>query len=145
MDWAVAMALGGAMIQKFHARNAPGQGASKAPDPLWHDAQSLINIARRHAALALASPAEKRAANLDACRQVWILYAAAFGAKPAMQTRFADELQDVTRRLMATQQKSAAASSAAGAERRPAPPPDATTTIITIEELRPILRQIIRQ
>jgi hypothetical protein len=124
-----------------HAKPAGGDPRDK----LWHDAQSLVAIARRHAALALASPVETRASRLDACRRVWTYYAAAFGAKPAMQTRFADELQDVTRRLMAAQQKSAAASLATGAERHLAPPPDATTTIITIEELRPILRQIIRR
>ena len=125
--------IGSGVGDRRSVRPEPAGGDPR--DPLWHDAQCLVNIARRHAALALASPAETRASRLDACRRVWIYYAAAFGAKSAMQMRFADELQDVTRRLMAVQQSAAAAS----------PPPDATTTIITIEELRPILRQIIRR
>jgi hypothetical protein len=133
--------IGSGVNDRRSTRSEPAGGDPR--DPTWHDAQCLVNIARRHAALALASPAETRASHLDACRRVWIYYAAAFGAKPAMQTRFADELQDVTRRLMAAQQKAAASSSATSAERHQ--PPDAATTIITIEELRPILRQIIRR
>src|SRR4029079_4939513 len=64
------------------------------------DLEYLVTIARRHAALVLASPPDARAARLDACRVVWLHYAGAFGAGLAAQARFADDLQNVTRALM---------------------------------------------
>jgi hypothetical protein len=103
------------------------------PDPLRRDADYLVAIARRHAAIALASPAETRAARLEACRLVWINYAAAFAVSSAMQKRFADDMQAITRALIAEQQDSGAALPAAG------------NAVLTIDELRPLLRQIIGQ
>jgi exoribonuclease II len=110
-------------------------------DRLWADAESLLAICRRHAVLVPAGLAEAQASRLAACRVIWTNYAAAFNASPAMQERFADELQDVTRALMAAQMESAGA--LADSERLPATVPQAT--LITIEELRPLLQQIIRQ
>jgi hypothetical protein len=133
------------MSRRSRTRKAPGgAGAGRPHDPLWQDAGSLVDIARRHAAFALAGPAEARDSRLDACRLVWILYAAALGARPAIQVRFADELQDVTRTLMAAQQRSGGASPESAAERPLVPGPQAAETIITIEELRPLVQQIIR-
>jgi hypothetical protein len=102
-------------------------------DPLRRDADYLIAIARRHAAIALACPAEGRAARLEACRVVWINYAAAFTVSSAVQKRFADDLQAITRDLIAEQLESGEALPAAG------------TAVLTIDELRPLLRQIIGQ
>ena len=108
------------------------------------DLEYLVTIARRHAAIVLASPPDARAARLDACRVVWLHYAAAFGAGLAAQARFADDLQNVTRALMdglrEEQQQSGIAPAAAAGYPRPAEAP-----ILTIEELRPLLQQIIRQ
>ena len=108
------------------------------------DLEYLVTIARRHAAIVLASPPDARAARLDACRVVWLHYAAAFGAGLAAQARFADDLQNVTRALMdgltEEQQQSGIAPAAPAGYPRPAEAP-----ILTIEELRPLLQQIIRQ
>jgi hypothetical protein len=104
------------------------------------DLEYLVTIARRHAALVLASPPDARAARLDACRVVWLHYAGAFGAGLAAQARFADDLQNVTRALMEEQQRSGLAPAAPAGSPRPAEAP-----ILTIEELRPLLQQIIRQ
>ena len=115
----------------------PAPDVSPAPDiSLWDDAESLVAIARRHAALALAGPPAERESRIAACRTVWIRYAAAFNAGTKTQQRFADELLAVTRALMADQQDSAAA--------EPARSPPNAAAVITIDELRPILRQIIR-
>jgi hypothetical protein len=103
------------------------------PDPLRRDAEHLTAIARRHAAIALAGSIETRAARLEACRVVWINYAAAFNVSSAMQKRFADDLQDITRALMAEQLDTGAGL------------PEAGATVLPIEELRPLLRQIIGQ
>src|SRR5215813_6308553 len=69
------------------ARTAPGIPMDPNPQEtqaphteLWRDAGSLVAICRRHADLALASPAETRASQLAACRLVWINYAAAFNS-----------------------------------------------------------------
>jgi hypothetical protein len=108
------------------------------------DLEYLVTIARRHAALVLASPPDARAARLDACRVVWLHYAGAFGAGLAAQARFADDLQNVTRALMDSlmeeQQQSGTAPAAPTGSPRQAEAP-----ILTIEELRPLLQQIIRQ
>jgi hypothetical protein len=104
------------------------------------DLEYLVTIARRHAALVLASPPDARAARLDACRVVWLHYAGAFGAGLAAQARFADDLQNVTRALMEEQQRSGVAPAAPAGSPRPVEAP-----ILTIEELRPLLQQIIRQ
>ncbi|WP_395022423.1 hypothetical protein [Dongia sp.] len=103
------------------------------PDPLRRDADYLTAIARRHAAIALAGPVETQAARLEACRLVWVNYAAAFNASVATQQRFADDLQAITRTLMAEQIDSGSTL------------PEAGASILTIEELRPLLRQIIGQ
>jgi|AraplaMF_Col_mMF_1032025.scaffolds.fasta_scaffold00148_9 hypothetical protein len=104
------------------------------------DLEYLVTIARRHAALALATPPDARADRLDACRMVWLNYAAAFGAGVAARSRFADDLQNVTRALMDEQQRSGTAPAAPAETQLPAEAP-----ILTIEELRPLLQQIIRQ
>jgi hypothetical protein len=125
---------------------APERPAEPAPpDQLWQDAGSLLAICRRHAAFALASPADARGARLDACRAVWVHYAAAFSASAAAQARFADELQDVTRSLMARPAEFGAAPPPPAAEPGAADPPQRPAPLITIEELRPLLQQIIRQ
>ncbi|GAB2179131.1 hypothetical protein [Dongia sp. agr-C8] len=103
------------------------------PDPLRRDADYLTAIARRHAAIVLAGPVETRAARLAACRLVWINYAAAFNANAATQKRFADDMQDITRALMEAQEDSADTLPMAGG------------AVLTIDELRPLLRQIIGQ
>ena len=110
-----------------------GVADTPLPDPLRRDADYLVAIARRHAAIALAGPAEGRAARLEACRVVWINYAAAFNVSAAMQKRFADDLQEITRALIAAQEDCGDALPAAG------------NAVITIDELRPLLRQIIGQ
>jgi len=115
-----------------------------SPAPIQHDRmhsdwEYLVAIARRHAAIVLAGPLDERESRLDACRLVWLHYAAAFGAGMAAQARFADELQDVTRVLIKEQQR---------AERASHHPTDRSleaAPIITIEELRPLLRQIMRE
>ncbi len=105
------------------------------PDAMHGDWESLVVIARRHAVLVLAGPSDERDSRLDACRLVWIQYAAAFGASLAAQARFADELQDVTRALIKEQQRAHHRADTA----------QVAAPIITIDELRPLLRQIIRQ
>src|SRR4051812_40661978 len=45
-------------------------------DRLWADADSLLAICRRHAALVLAGIEDERASRLDACRVIWTNYAA---------------------------------------------------------------------
>jgi hypothetical protein len=122
----------GAPVVAAPLRDAPIRDPGP-PDPLRRDADYLVAIARRHAAIALASSAETRAARLEACRLVWINYAAAFAVSSAMQKRFADDMQDITRALIAEQQDSGAALPAAG------------NAVLTIDELRPLLRQIIGQ
>ena len=118
--------------QAAPAPDAP-LGQQSLPDPLRRDADYLVAIARRHAAIALSGPAEGRAARLEACRLVWINYAAAFTVSTAMQKRFADDMQDITRALIAEQEESGGALPAAG------------NAVLTIDELRPLLRQIIAQ
>lgn len=107
--------------------------AAPPDDPLRRDAACITAIARRHAAIALAGPAETQSARLAACRLVWINYATAFAVSAATQKRFADDMVEITRALMAHQQAGDLALPAAGA------------AILTIEELRPLLRQIIEQ
>jgi len=122
----------------------PMPGEEARADALWQDAESLIAIARRHAALAEASPPDARSAHLAACRTVWINYAAAFSTSPAIRERFADTLQDATRALMAAAPESAGAQPEPKAEPRPAWTPQAAVSVVTLEELRLILQQIIR-
>jgi len=114
-------------------------------DALWEDAECLVGIARRHAAVALACPADVRASHLAACRTVWLHYAAAFSTSPVSHERFADALQDATRALMATQREAEGLPPDTLWECHSNEPPQAVDEIITIEELRSILRQIIRQ
>jgi hypothetical protein len=112
---------------------------------LWQDAESLVAIARRHAAIAMASPPEARTPHLDACRMVWINYAAAFSTSPATRELFADQLQDATRALMTEPPQSDGAMPALEAQPRSLWRPQAAVSAITLEELRLILQQIIRQ
>jgi hypothetical protein len=110
---------------------------------LWGDVESVLAICRRHAELALASPPEARETRLAACRVVWISYATAFNCSPADQRHFADELVDVTRSLMAELPEPDPAPPEAEAQPGSAAP--SPGALLTIEELRPLLQQIIRQ
>ena len=112
-------------------------------DTLWRDAACLVDVARRHAAIVLACPRAERASHLAACRVVWIRYAAALGARSEIQTRFADELQGVTRILMARQQEADGATPITVPEWDPAT--EKVAPIFTIDDLRPLFQLIIRQ
>ena len=47
-------------------------GPQQAPrDALWTDAEGLVAIARRHAAVAMAGPSDARESHLAACRTDW--------------------------------------------------------------------------
>ena len=132
-------------------------GPQQAPrDALWTDAEGLVAIARRHAAVAMAGPSDTRASRLAACRTVWVHYAAAFSASPAIQARFADALEDATRAFMADPPESEGPESespesegpkpdTAPPESRPVWSPKVPASPVTLEELRLILSQIIRQ
>jgi hypothetical protein len=127
-------------------------GEEASGDALWRDAEGLVAIASRHAALALANPPDVREAYLVACRAVWTTYATAFNTSVAKQRQFADELLDATRGLMAAQQESDEAPPESDeappepdAEPRPIWSPKVPASLITLEELRLILSQIIRQ
>jgi hypothetical protein len=129
--------------RSMRRRSARGEileaGPEQAPrDALWTDAEGLVAIARRHAAVAMAGPSDARESHLAACRTVWVHYAAAFNASAAIQTRFADDLQDATRAFMAAQPEP-------DPEARPVWSPKVPASPITLEELRLILSQIIRQ
>lgn len=120
-------------------------GPEQTPhDALWRDAEDLVAIARRHAALAMASPSDARATHLAACRTVWVHYAAAFSASPTIQKRFADTLEDATRALM-DEAPPQPAPEQPHVEPRPLWSPKVPASPITLEELRLILSQIIRQ
>jgi hypothetical protein len=112
---------------------------------LWRDAGGLVAIARRHAALALAGSADERASRLAAYRKIWMNYAAAFNGSRAIQTRFADELENATRAFMEDQPDAEDAPPEPVAQPRPAWSPPVPASPITLAELRLILEQIVRQ
>jgi hypothetical protein len=76
---------------------------------------------------------------------VWINYAAAFSASPVTRELFADQLQDATRAFMAELPPSDGAKPTPRAQGRPLWQPQVAVSAITLEELRLILQQIIRQ
>jgi hypothetical protein len=106
----------------------------------------LVGIARLHAWNALAQSPAQRDAHLAVARDFWKHYAEAFATSDAQCEEFADALGRATRELMAEMRKNIAAIHQAGGFRRFEEPAQAATVNgLTLEELRPIFRQIIGQ
>ena len=117
-------------------------------DDLQIEVERLIGIAHLHARNALARPAAQRDTHLAVCRDFWKHYAAAYTASDAQRDSFADALDRATRDLMAEMQQTAQVAylpsglhPAEALARLQSGRPIAHT----LEELRPIFRQIIGQ
>lgn len=121
---------------------------------LQNEVKRLIGIARVHAVNALARPVDQREAYLARYRGVWNFYAAAFTGSDAERECFTDALDRATRNLMAEIESNAAVLCPAVVGQWLAPTiaadaPAATEPqyrpgeVITLDELRPILREII--
>jgi hypothetical protein len=122
-------------------------------DELQTEVDRLISIAQLHAWNALARPPAQRDAHLAHCRDFWKHYAAAFTTSDAQTDEFADALDRATRDLMVEIRRNIAVIHQAGGFRmledsgqlntgRPEP---GKTKALTLDELRPIFRQIIGQ
>ena len=108
----------------------------------------LISIAHLHARNALARPEAQRDTHLAVCRGFWKHYAAAYAADEEQSDSFVEALDRATRDLMLEMQKNAAVVQASGGF---ALPDTAASAQVgkpienTLDELRPIFRQIIGQ
>jgi hypothetical protein len=117
-------------------------------DDMQTEVERLVSIAQLHAWNALARPPAQRDAHLATCRDFWKHYAAAFATSDSQCDGFADSLERATRDLMAEMEKNVAVIRAAGGFRMFE---DATrlqpgkSNALTLDELRPIFRQIIGQ
>jgi hypothetical protein len=117
-------------------------------DDLQTEVDRLISIAHWHAAKALARPPSQWDSHLAVCRGFWKHYAEAFTADEGQRESFVDALERATRDLMAEMQKNAAVIQQAGGVRitdDAARPHPGKPTALTLDELRPIFRQIIEQ
>jgi hypothetical protein len=110
------------------------------------EVERLIGVAQSHAWNALARPLAQRESYLVICRDSWKHYATAFNTSPSECDGFADSLQRATRDLMVEIQKNIAVVQDAGGFRMSQDAvrlhPDQPKAL-TLEELRPIFRQII--
>ena len=112
------------------------------------EAERLVGIAQLHAWNALARPPAQRDAHIASCRGFWKSYAAAITTSAIACEGFADTLEHATRDLMVEMQKNIAVIREAGGFRMFQDPDrlqPRTANGFTLEELRPIFRQIIGQ
>jgi hypothetical protein len=122
---------------------------------LQSEVQRLMGIARMHALTAMARPADQRESCLARYRLVWAQYAAAFSGSDAERESFVDALDRATREIMAQIESSDIAIWRAETDKWIAqtllPQTLAGVTelrhrpgdVISLEQLRPILRKII--
>ncbi|HVZ02288.1 MAG TPA: hypothetical protein VHA35_22470 [Dongiaceae bacterium] len=115
-------------------------------DDTQSEVDRLVSIARLHAWNALARAPSERDSHLATCRGFWRHYAEAFTTSEAECEGFADSLERATRDLMAEMQRNIATIREAGGFRRfedaARLQPDKAPAL-TLDELRPIFRQII--
>ncbi len=118
-------------------------------DDTQTEVDRLVGIAKLHAWNALARPPAQRDAHLAVCRDFWKHYAAAFATSDSQCEDFAAALERATRDLMAEMRRNIAVIHQAGGFRQLE---DAAARLqpgqadpMTLEELRPIFRQIIGQ
>jgi hypothetical protein len=121
---------------------------------LENEVRRLMGVARVHAEQTLARPADKREAHLARYRIVWNFYAAVFTESEAERECFTGSLDRATRDLMAKIESNDSdlppplpihtiAQTIAASTNRAPEPQHRPGEVITLEELRPILRKII--